>query len=398
MKRYLIIAALLIVALGLAFYFFYFKTVPGVEVSPGASGLPSAGQGTFPIETPSDTSDTSSDQVSPVTVTARLVKISVGPVVPGEVVLNFRPLSASSSPETIAQFIERKSGNVFSYLVSTHTLVRTNNKTIPGIESASWLPNGSTAFVRYLSGSTFSTVNTYALSATSSVGYFLPQNLSDIAVSSTSVLTLASGVSGSSASLLHTDGSHTMTTFTTPLSSLRVSFAGKTNYLAFTKPNSQTPGYAFLVSGGHFSRIAGPLNGLVALASPLGKWVLVSYTSSSGLAMEIVDTATGETLSLPVATIADKCVWAADDSVIYCGVPKDPPSATYPDDWYQGVLGFTDRIWKIQIAGDHYTQLVLDFSTLTEDVFDVQSPALDPHTTTLVFVNKNDGSLWSYSL
>ena len=114
--------------------------------------------------------------------------------------------------------------------------------------------------------------------------------------------------------------------------------------------------------------------------------------------LELVDTTTSESIALPVATIADKCVWATDDSAIYCGVPTTSPAgAVYPDDWYQGAVHFSDRIWKIQVAG-RYAQLVLDFPKEAKDVLDAWALALDPSETTLVFVNKNDGSLWSYSL
>lgn len=399
MRRYLIIAAIVIVVLGLgaAVYFMFFSGAPGVAVAPeGSTGLPTAGQGT------PNTGTTGASSISagtPVAVSARLVKISAGPVVPGEAVVNRKAVNASSSPETAVNYIERESGNIFSYLTRAKTLTRISNKTVPGIESAVWLSDGSTAYVRYLSGANFGTINTYALSASGSGGFFLSQNLADIAVSSTNVLTLASGVNGSVASLVRTDGTHATAAFTTPLSTLRVSFAGKGQYLASTKPSGTLLGDAFLVDGaGRFSRVAGPLEGLVALASPSGKWVLVSYTLNAAMQMELVNTATGETLPLPVATIADKCVWTADDSVVYCGIPVNPPvGAVYPDDWYQGAVPFSDRIWKIQVAG-RYAQLVLDFSKETGGSLDAEALATDAAGTTLVFVNKNDGSLWSHSL
>src|SRR6185503_19318560 len=93
----------------------------------------------------------------------------------------------------------------------------------------------------YLSGEDFSTINTYALPAaeatTSTQGFFLPQNLSDIAVSSSTLLTLATGANGSAASLMRPDGTGSVPLFTTPLTAIRTSFMGKGQYLAFTKPS-----------------------------------------------------------------------------------------------------------------------------------------------------------------
>lgn len=400
MQRNFIIGAGAVAIIGtiIIVYLFFFTGTASVTTAPGgASSLPTAGQGvTTPIGTTPDQT-----VVSPGTATAvtpRLVKISVGPVVPGEAIIT-QSGTASSSPQTTVRYIERQSGNVFSYDISTNTITRISNKTIPGIQSAVWLPNASFAFVRYLSGTTFSTINTYALSASTTAGFFLPQNIADISVSSTNVLTLASGVNGSAVSLTRTDGTHASEIFTSPLSSIRVSFAGKNQYLVFTKPSVTLSGDAFLVdSSGNFSRIAGPLTGLVALASPLGKWVLVSYTLGSTLQMQLINATTGASTQLPVATIADKCVWASNDSAVYCGIPVNPSASyAYPDDWYQGAASFSDRIWKVDTTG-RYAQLVLDFTKETNDSLDAEALAVDPLATTLVFVNKNDGSLWSYRL
>ena len=400
MRRTLTIVAIVIVivGIGVAVYFYFFAKTAGIVVAPGTgTTLPVAGQNTTPVTgvpTATTTLLNGSTGIPP-----RLVKISTGPIVPGEAVVDVPAQNASSSPDVAVYYIERQSGNIFHYLTRAGSITRTSNRTVPGIEAASWLPDASVAFVRYFSGADFSTINTYALLANGSGGFFLSQDLSDIAVSSTSVLTLASGVNGSAASIAHTDGAHASEIFTTPLSSLRISFAGGTHYLAFTKPSATLSGDAFLVdTAGSFSRVAGPLNGLVALASRSGKWVLVSYMLNGVMHMELIHTTTNEILPLPVVTIADKCVWAADESSIYCGVPINPsPNYAYPDDWYQGAVQFSDRIWKIDVSG-RFAQLVLDFSKETNGSLDAEALAVDPFGTVLAFVNKTDGSLWSYQL
>lgn len=402
MRRILVIAASVIVlaGAGLAGYYYFFQKGPGLSVSqtPGAS-LPSAGSATSALPPVANAAITPGS-LSATRMNARLVRISAGPVVPGEAVVNITASStaASSSPDVSIEYIERQSGNIFSYLVHAGTLTRTSNRTLPGIESASWLPDGSVAFVRYLSDD-MSTVETYALDAGGSGGFFLPQGLSDIAVAQAGILELAEGTNGSVATLVHTDGTNSKNLFTSALSSLRASFAGKSQYIAFTKPAQSLPGYLFLVdSAGNFSRLAGPASGLVALASPSGGSVLVSSAQGGTMRLSLLDVATRKTTVLPVATIADKCVWAADGSVAYCAVPVAPsPDYSYPDDWYQGAVHFSDRIWKIDVGG-RYAQLVFDPSTNGVGALDAEALAVDPADTTLVFINKNDGSLWSYGL
>ncbi len=399
MRRSLTIIAIVIVLLGggVAAYFFFAKPAT-ITVAPNENtSLPVAGE-SAQIPSTNNTGATTASN-TPTQVSARLVQISTGPIVPGEVLVDEKA-NASSSADVAVNYIERQSGNVYSYLVHTGTITRTSNRTLPGIQAAAWLPDASLAFVRYLSGTDFSIINSYALPSNGSGGFFLPQDLSDLAVSSTSVLTLASGANGSVASLTHTDGTHSSALFTTPLSSVSVSFAGKNHYLVYTKPSATLPGFAYLVdSKGNFTSIAGPLPGLVAKASPSGKWVLVSYSNNGVMQMELINVATRTSIPLPIATIADKCTWTTDDSVIYCGVPVNPPTGiNYPDDWYQGAVSFSDQIWKIEVSG-RYAQLVLDFSKENNNApLDAEALAVDPLGTTLVFINKNDGSLWSYSL
>lgn len=401
MRRVLIILAVVIVLFGaaLAAYYYFFANTASLSVEPGTS-LPSADDTEDQTPTSGEGGEGQTltggdnDFAAPVAtkVTARLVRISAGPVVPGEIVVD-------TAADVDVRFIERQSGNIFSYLVRAGTLTRTSNRTLPGIAEAHWLPSGQTVFVRYLSGDTLSTINTYGLTADGSNGFFLPQGLADIAVSSTSLLALASGANGSVASLMHTDGTRASTLFSSPLSSLRVLFGGTSQYFAFTKPAQSLLGDLFLIDkAGGFSRLAGPLPGLVALASPSGKEVLVSYAADGVMHMELVNTATRAVTALPVATIADKCAWAADDSAVYCGIPTAPSKEySYPDDWYQGAIPFNDRIWRISVAS-RYAQLVLDFSSADAGLLDATALATNQAGTVLVFVNKNDGSLWSYQL
>jgi hypothetical protein len=409
MRRYLIIAAVAIVVIGgaLALYFYFFATGSSLSVAPpGSATLPTAGNSTTSSTNPS----LAAGSAEPSKVTPSLVRIDTGPVVPGEAALDVNVLpdgmvatstkGASTTPDVAIEYLERESGNVYSYLDTLGTLTRISDRTIPGIQNAAWLASGSGAFVQYLSGTDSTTINTYLLPANGVGGFFLPQDLDQVSIGASSVLTLASGVNGSLATVMQGDGSHSATAFSSPLTMLRVSFLGTNSYLAFTKPTTALDGYVYAVDGGgNFSRLAGPLPGLVALASPKGTWVLVSYSSGGVMDMELVNVKTRETIALPLATIADKCVWTADESAIYCGVPASPSTAyAYPDDWYQGAVSFNDTIWKIDVNA-RLAELTLNFTAQTNGgTLDAEALAVDPNDTVLTFVNKSDGSLWAYQL
>ncbi len=395
---HLIFAIVVVIAgIGSFVYFRYFYHPSGLVVTPAdQAGLPVAGQGS--VTSTNSASNPSSAVAGPTVVTQKLIEIASGPVVPGVAVTDtVASSSGATTTYAVASYIDRQSGNVYNYSEQSGQITRTSNKTIPGIEQAYWIPDGSTAYVQYLSGATMSTVNTYALPANGNGGFFLSQDLADLAVSQTHLLALATGVNGSVANLENTDGTGSVQAFSTPLTDIRISFAGKNQYAVFTKPTASLSGYLYLVKNGQFSSAAGPLNGLVALVSPSGAWAIVSYTASGQMRMELVNLTDGSALPLPVATIADKCTWSADSTQVFCGIPDNPPQGAYPDDWYQGVTHFSDSLWKIDVSG-RYAQLVDRISQEAGVALDIERPALDPASQAIVFTNKNNGSLWLYKL
>ncbi|HQU07738.1 MAG: hypothetical protein B7X04_02700 [Parcubacteria group bacterium 21-54-25] len=404
MRRIFIVAGsiLALVIVGVGGYILFFAHRASVAVAPPEQVAFPTGTSTGPVGAVVGTS-TAPVVVQPASTASstqpHLVQIAAGPVVPGVVVFDATTTS-TSTVSAVVRYIDRQSGNVYSYAVANGELSRLSNKTIPGIERATWLADGSLAYVQYLSAISGTTnTQTYALPANGIGGFFLAQDLSGIAVQgSKSILTLASGANGSAATYAKSDDSSPYTAFQTPLSSVVASFAGPSHYLIYTKPSVALGGYAFLVNKktGAFSQIAGPLDGLVARASPDGTQILVSYVDAQGaMRLELVAVATHTATELPLATIASKCVWASDSASIYCGIPTNPPAASYPDDWYQGAVAFDDQIWKIDVAG-RYAQLVLDFSKETGGQLDATALSVDPKNTVLSFVNKNDGSLWEY--
>ena len=395
MQRILIGLAVIVVVLGVGIgvYYGFFAGGGNVTVTPQGGGslpisddatsTPGGGGAQGPI-----------DLGQPTQVAQRLIQISKGPVASGIVALE----ATSTNSDLVVKFVARESGNVYEYTKAQSSLVRTSNKTIPGIQEAVWRPDGSLAYVRYLSGEGDSVINTYALPSLGEGGYFLPQGIQHIATNISSILYIVSGANGSVATMARPDGSQQKQVFVSPLAELVVDYLGS-NYLAYTKPAGGISGYAYVVnSTGLFERVEGPLGGLVANPSPSGKWLLISHTSGGTMQLRLLNVTTHESIALPLGTVADKCTWSKDDSTIYCGVPVNPPADyTYPDDWYQGAVSFSDRIWRIDVGGK-FAELVLDFSKEAGQQLDMVSPTIDSKGTHLVFKNKRDGSLWLYEL
>ena len=83
--------------------------------------------------------------------------------------------------------------------------------------------------------------------------------------------------------------------------------------------------------------------------------------------------------------------------MIYCGIPVEIPSAVYPDTWYQGLVSFSDNLWSIDTA-DGTTDLLVQLPGEAKQTIDVIEPKLSPSENLLIFINKNDLTLWSFEL
>ena len=78
-------------------------------------------------------------------------------------------------------------------------------------------------------------------------------------------------------------------------------------------------------------------------------------------------------------------------------MPRSVDNGEYPDSWYQGVVSFNDKIWKVDI-NTNSSELIFDFQTESGKDFDVIEPFLSDDDEYLFFINKKDLSFWSLSL
>jgi hypothetical protein len=413
MKRALIIIASIIVLIGaaIAIYIFFFSSTPRLTVGNSGNAFGDTGAGTAPVN--GNTGGSGAGTV----VAPNLVKITAGPVAAGFVAFDIAPTpigtvassnsSATSSAATTTvsytpadteiRYVDRQSGNIYAYRAQSHSLTRLSNKTLPGIQEASWLPDGSTAFVRFLTQTSGAEIaNTYALPFDGNGGYFLQQNLAQaMVIGSSSLFTLAAGTDNSIGNIARADGTSPQAIFTSPLTSLVAHPAGS-SIIASTKAAAEIDGYAFTLAGGRFTPIIGPFRGLTVLPSPSGRQILYSYADSASFHMFVLDLSSGTVTALPLATLAEKCVWTADETAVYCGIPSSM-TGTLPDDWYQGAVSFSDHIWRLDLSSRLAT-LVLDPATTGNVSIDAVNLTVDPASHVLVFRNKKDSSLWAYSL
>lgn len=418
-RRLIFIIAGVVVGIGVlaALYFLVFAGKSGnLSVS---GGNPFSGTGSGNVSPSSDLPTEGTLQNAGTELAPRFIKITDGPVSRGEVAMDVQSpaagtsgsavsLSASTTasssapattPDVEVRFIDRTSGNVYSYLAKARTLTRISNKTLPGIQIASWTADGSRAYAQFLASTNGEEhVSTYALNANSGDGYLLQNDLAQVQVAGSSTLfTLFTGSTGSVGTIAQADGSNQKTLFSSVLSSITV-HPTSGDLFATNKPSADLDGYAFDISRktGAFSRILGPFPGLSILPSPDGKNLIYSYTSGGVYYLRLYNVASHASTALPLATLAEKCAWAANGQSVYCAVPTNL-AGNLPDDWYQGAVTFTDRIWHIDLS-QRIATLVLDPNQIGKVQVDAVALTLDPSESVLVFMDKHTGALYAYSL
>ncbi|MDB5264975.1 MAG: hypothetical protein JWN64_546 [Parcubacteria group bacterium] len=405
MKRILIIVASIIVLIGIGVGIWFFFFANGAATLEPSIANPFGTSGDATVTTPdSGTAINGAGEV----VAPHLIKITDKPVAEGSVAIYIPEVVGSTTASSTVpskpadvevRYIDRASGNIYAYRAHERVQTRLSNKTLPGIQEASWASDGSRVFARFLERTTDGSerTDTYALQSNGEGGFFLEQNLAQASVRGTStVLTLLPSSAGSLASLSNLDGTNTRTLFSSALSALRLGFLG-TSYLATTKASSDMAGYSFSVdAAGSFTRVLGPLNGLSTLPSPSGAYVLYSYTDRGKLYTQVLDVLNHTATPIPLSTLADKCVWRRDSRAIYCGVPT-ALTGKLPDEWYQGARTFNDRIWSIDLD-TRVATLIVDPSELAKESIDAVALTIDSQSDVLIFTNKADSSLWMYDL
>ncbi|MEK7178854.1 MAG: hypothetical protein AAB727_01195, partial [Patescibacteria group bacterium] len=142
-------------------------------------------------------------------------------------------------------------------------------------------------------------------------------------------------------------------------------------------------------------KILGNIRGLTALLSPDKKNVLFSRSTETDFKTYLYDIKNKTAFFFPVVTLPEKCAWK--ERTVYCGAPREIPEALYPDDWYQGVVSFSDDIWKID-ADTGAVDIVVNGESSQDGGFDATGLMIQSDGTSLLFTNKNDSTLWSVEL
>lgn len=322
------------------------------------------------------------------------------------------------------RYVARENGHVFEVNAKTGESVELTNTTIPRIYEANWTTGGNSVVLRYLAQDPISRkdiIKTYFarldLPTTSSAdtpvpgalgslkGEFLPNDLSAISISPNGLrlfylLPIDEGVSGTIVTLSTMSAREV---FRNSFSEWLPQLLDNDTVVLTTKPSAKVPGFSYLYNPATktLTRIMREKNALTTLGERHGDLVLYSANIGGNNILGIygvkgLDSEEGvvtHEAPIPLATLPEKCVWSKNTVNLYCGAFTSTPRAQIPDDWYQGVLSFSDSFWHVNAVETEITFLA-DPKIVIQKEFDVFMPFLGNDERYFFFTNKKDNTLW----
>jgi hypothetical protein len=307
------------------------------------------------------------------------------------------------------RYVNKANGFIFEKDFGTFNVEKKiSTTTIPHIEDAFFLDNGTTVIMRYLA-SNLETIQTFVGttapeivggdSAPSLRGYFLPENIKEVAISADGkkffhLFDTTDGVAGT---LTNISTNKKNQFFTSAFSEWLPSITSDASTLFLnTKAGATVPGFLYKVTvpNNTVNKVIGGVKGLTSLPNTTGDRIL--YADNT-LALKSLAMKTGKTTTIGLKTMPEKCIWTKDTITVYCFIPNTLPGSSLPDLWYQGSVSFTDSIWKIN-TDTGATTFIDSISTRNKGSFDAIKLFLSPEESTLFFINKKDYTLWGYSL
>ncbi len=308
------------------------------------------------------------------------------------------------------RYVARANGNIYQTFADKIEERKFSNTIIPKVYEALFGNKGESVIMRYLK-SDDTTITTFIgslpkeflgsdTSGTNDIkGSFLPENITDVSISSNSLRLFYIQNTGDNVIGVTTDmvNAKRVQIFDSPFTEWLSLWPNSKLITLNTKPSGLFPGYVYGLNTDkkELTKIFGDVNGLTTLTSPNGKLMLYG---DNNLSLNVYHIDTRTTTSVGVNTLPEKCIWGKVSDVIYCAVPKSINSALYPDAWYKGEISFSDEIWKIDLTTQNTTKLVDPVSVQGGEDIDGIKLGLDDGENYLFFVNKKDSYLWKLDL
>ena len=318
---------------------------------------------------------------------------------------------------TTVLYMERSTGNIYKINLDGTEKTRLSNTTIPKIFETLWSYKSDKIMARYfedpakddikLKIKTFTASISQMFKATSTSGVelkgvALSPTITEIAVSPSEdkIFYLNETESGLTEGVVADfNNKNQKKIFELPFGEFNATWPTKDSIALLTKPSFDTEGFLYFLNSktGTLIKVLGNVNGLTTVVSPEGDKIVFSGVGRDGMESRIYNAKNNTFSDLGFLTLADKCVWGKKNKLpagrmIYCAVPLGAIGSRQPDDWYKGKESFSDELWSKNISTGE-NKIILD--SFGADIINISANADDGY---LIFINKNDGTLWSLKL
>ena len=401
---FLIIATIVFIV---GIYLLFFRTPAPKALTPGQVSFGTAPD-TTTNTTPNGGVDTTNipDQnqsTSTPSVIPALNRLSITPIAGAAV---FQVKIGTTSTSTV-RYTDRATGNTYETSPFATNLARVSNTTVAKIQHAWWENN--LVLLQKLSNDNQSVIT--LIGTLGAISTTTPTTLSIAMIPSTITAPAISPKKNRMFFIIPTDGDISSKGFIAqadatkpklllnlPTNEWQADWPNENTITLTTKPTGITPGYLYFINttNGFFTKILGDLTGLTTLTNPAADRVLYTETSSGFPKTQVYDVKKQTTLPLIANTFAEKCVWSAKNKdLAYCAIPDSIQNGTYPDDWYQGKVLFSDDIYVFDLKNQSLRML---YSLPKDYPIDAINLFLNADENFLMFTNKQDYYLWGLDL
>lgn len=306
--------------------------------------------------------------------------------------LTTRPVAGAVFVADSIRYVEQGTGHVYQISTVNGSESLLSGTTFPGTREALFSKDGSFIALTLLDGTTHKVI-VGALPSDqngSFVGKSLPVSAHDLSFSEATgtiryLLAHEEGVAGYAYDVRQETSSRL---FQIPLTDVRVLW-GEPVYV-YTTPTKTQSGYIYEALRNGLRSVSVGMTGLSAF---IYKNSLVLTSLREGTVTTSL-LASGALSSFPLPLIPEKCI--SGSIYIYCAVPIEIFSGSYPDEWYKGSVSYTDVLWRVEESGR--ATALSNFKTETGREVDVSNIGIAPDESALYFINKNDNALWMFDL
>lgn len=295
--------------------------------------------------------------------------------------------------EEVIRYVEKGTGHIYETKTFELGQEKISNTTIPRIHEVVWIDESS-VILRYFNEEE-ELENFFAeLEDGSLLGSFIEKDIENIKVVGNTIRYVSETSSGSSIIRSNPNGSNRVTLYNSAFGEWDVDWWSLSLAILTTKTSGDTSGHSFFLNTntGNLTKILDSITGLSILPNTENDDILVSGNVEGIILSQIYDTETEESTLISLGVLPEKCIWSGEET-LYCFVPISFESGLYPDDWYKGIVSFSDDIWKIDTESE-----VTEVIEYLDDEIDGVNLILSPSEDYLLFTNKKDSTLWSLRL